>query len=121
VDNVGGDYRSIAFASNGTPYIAYSDQANNRVKVATRNGATWSSESFGSGYGGLSLALAPSTGTPSVSWANSKLYFASKSGSNWSTATVEKNNVQGDTTSLAYAPDGTPAISYRVISSSGGL
>ena len=58
---------------------------------------------------------------PSVSWATTKLYFATKASGSWAISTIEKSSVQGDVTSLAYAPDGTPAISYRVISSSGGL
>ena len=40
VDSQGevGNYRSLAFNASGTPIIAYSDQTNNRIKVATRNG-----------------------------------------------------------------------------------
>ncbi len=122
-----GSYRSLAFRSDGKPVIAYSDETNNRVKVATRAGADgpWTLEAFGSGYGGVSLALIPpgfaGAGLPTVSWASGKLSFATKANGSWAISTVEKSGVQADVTSLAYAPDGTPAISYRSTSSSGGL
>jgi hypothetical protein len=116
-----GGFRSLAFTPAGVPIAAYSDDRANRVRVATgnANGIGWSIETIGSGSGGISLALIPATpmtgGTaekPSVSWANSKLYFASKASGAWATTTIESGGINGQNTSLAYSPAGEPAISY---------
>jgi subtilisin family serine protease len=115
VDNDGsvGGYRSLVFAPDGYPAIAYSDATNDRVKFAKWNGTSWDKEVVGNGQPGISLAYSPA-GAPSISWANGgKLYFASKSGSSWATTEIERRNVQADYTSLAYDGAGNPAISYR--------
>lgn len=111
-----GGHRSLAINSSGYPIVAYSDDVNDRVKLSTWTGSSWTVETFGTGRGGISLALTPA-GAPTVSWADSnrKLYFAAKSRSKWDITTLESTNVQTDVTSLAYGADGNPAISYRTL------
>ncbi|MBI2926487.1 MAG: S8 family serine peptidase [Verrucomicrobia bacterium] len=113
-------YIGLDFDSGGNPAIAYDDYTNGQLKFAHFDGAAWTIEVVAAGGGGASLAYDPS-GLASVSHvASGKLYFASKSGPAWTSTVIERSNVQGDNTSLAYDSLGNSAISYRRFSGQSG-
>jgi len=115
-----GYYTSLAFTSDGRPAIAYWEYDNYYVKCASFNGLSWSTENTYTRYAQcVSMAMAPN-GKPCVAlfdFLDSKLIYVSKGGYGWNASVdVESFGVgsgasQGDA-SLAFAPDGYPAISY---------
>jgi hypothetical protein len=108
----GSFYHALVFdPQSGNPAIAFS--AGGYAKLARWNGTAWAITSVGSGGTGVDLAFDPVDRNPSVSWGATKLVFAHWTGAAWKLETVEKTNATNDVTSLAYAPDGTPAIAYR--------
>jgi hypothetical protein len=124
------DYESLAFAPDGTPYIAYSDHANsNNTTVMKFDGTNWvtvGAPGFGTGSssGFQSLAFAPdgapwvarddcSNGTgcePEVSRFN---------GSSWAAVGAPNPGGAGVFTALVFAPNGTPFLAYEM--SAGGV
>ena len=111
----------LAFAPDGTPYVAYQDFANaGKTTVMKYNGSAWGtvgSAGFSAGLANeLSLAFAPE-GTP---------YVAYKDGANGDKMSVMKYNGTGWVNvgsagfsaghdrypSLAFAPDGTPYVAF---------
>lgn len=96
---------------SGNPAIAFS--ASGYAKLARWNGASWAITSIGSGGTGIDLAFDPVDRNPSVSWGATKLVFAHWTGTAWKLETIETKSATNDVTSLAYAPDGSPAIAYR--------
>src|SRR5262245_51276543 len=120
-----GKYITLAFGPAGNPALAYnydtSGQPFRQLKFAQFNGISWNIETVMDGGGGASLAF-NAAGAPAISHvASSKLYFVVKSGATWNGTIIEKNNVLGDVTSLAYDRAGKPAISYAKLGGSGGL
>ena len=117
-------YTSLAFAPDGTPYVAYKDNDSSEAAVMKFNGTAWVTVGA-AGYVAQneSLAIAPD-GTP---------YLAYGDKGNSGKATVRKfNGTAWDTvgaagfsageewyTSLAFAPDGTPYLAYRDNGNSG--
>lgn len=105
-------YHALAFDPlMGNPVIAFS--ASGYAKLARWSGASWAIETVGSGGTGVDLAFDPDDRNPSVSWGATKLVFAHWTGAAWKLETIETKSATNDVTSLAYAPDGSPAIAYR--------
>ena len=115
------DRPDLAFAPDGTPYVAFGDGAHgSRTSVMKYSGSSWvyvGAAGFSAGQpGDLNLAIAPD-GTP---------YLAYQDGGNGNKATVMKFNGTAWTlvgpagfsadvawsSCLAFAPDGTPYIGY---------
>jgi hypothetical protein len=121
VDTVGqvGFSDSLAYSpTTGFPSIAYSDETNDDVKLATWNGASWSIQTVDAGKyvdGNISLAFDPA-GNPSLSYgvALGQLKFARWTGSAWSIAVVDRDSPTS--TSLVYS-GGQPSIAYTAKSS----
>ncbi len=108
----GAYYNALAYDPlSGNPAIAFS--VSGYAKLARWNGASWAIETVGSGGTGIDLAFDPVDRNPSVSWGDTKLVFAHWTGAAWKLETIEKSNATNEWASLAYAPDGTPAIAYR--------
>jgi hypothetical protein len=115
---------SLAFDASGNPGIAYYDAATPVLKYAHWNGVYWAVETVAGGTNvglGCSLAFDPS-GNPAISYVdapNAKLMYAHFDGSSWHKSEVgstsDASNVDrcATETSLAFDPDGNPAISYR--------
>lgn len=114
----GGSYRGLAYSRDGNPTVAYS--SDELIKLATWNGTSWDIEVADTGGPGISLAYDLATGQPTISHGWGKLYFASKSGSSWSSEILESRRANNDVTSLAYFGNDA-AISYRVGGRGGGL
>ena len=110
---------SLAYASDGTPYVAYVD-ANNSYKttVMSYSGSSWGlvgASDFAAGTANpASLAFAPD-GTPHVSFVDAnngyRATVMSYNGTTWSPVGSGLFS-DTDSTSLAFAPDGTPYVSY---------
>ena len=116
------DNQSLAFAPDGSPYVAY--QTGSKASVRRYNGTAWQqvgSAGFSTGGVGFqSLSIAPD-GTP---------YLAYRDGGNSNKATVMRYNAAATTPawelvgsagfsagiaysqSLSFAPDGTPYVAY---------
>ena len=115
---------SLAFAPDGTPYVAYQADASNSNKATVIKyvGGSWvavGSPAFSAGaVGNISLAFAPG-GTPYVAYRDngigSGMATAMKfDGSSWvnvGSAGFSAGTVTN--TTLAFAPDGTPHVAYR--------
>lgn len=115
-DGVNASYKSLAYAPDGNPSIAY--KVGDTLTFAHKTGSTWAIQSIESGvYFGvfISLAYDPLTGYPTVSHGNgslTNLRFLRWNGSQWNLEIV----ATGQTTysSLAYDSAGIAAISYGV-------
>jgi len=119
-----GFYSSVAYDLNAYPYIAYSDETADDVKLAAWNGSQWDIQTVDAGTGvrtGISLAF-DRNNNPTVSYGWGVLKFAQwvPSTQSWQLTTLESRYANNDVTSLAYAPDGSPSISYRTITPKGG-
>lgn len=125
VDSVGnvGSAVSLAFGPDGQPAISYLDNTINRLKIARFNGSVWSvmivnSDDFASGYN-TTLAFGPD-GQPAISYYNggpndNNIKIARFSSGIWTVAIVKPGVSAGGGgfQSLAFGPDGQPAISYH--------
>ena len=113
------DYTSLAFAPDGTPYLAYTNNGN-KLTVQKYSGGVWSvvgTPEFSAGFAGdISLAFAPD-GSPTVAYQDygnsSKATVMQFNGSTW----VPLGNAgfsigQAQYTSLAFAPNGSPTVAY---------
>ena len=114
------DYTSLAFAPDGTPYVAYSDSSSSgfvTVKRFNSNGYTWDvvgSAGFSTDVASYtSLAFAPD-GTPYVAYqdATDNVTVKMFNGASWSPGGSVSSNV-ATYISLAFAPDGTPYVAYQ--------
>lgn len=128
VDSVGfvGAFTSLAFGPDGQPAISYYDSGNADLKFARFNGTAWALTTIDSAGGvGLytSLAFGPD-GQPAIAYYNRTRYpdgddgdngnleFARFNGTAWTLTTVDSTGDVGIDASLAFVPDGQPAISY---------
>jgi hypothetical protein len=115
-DGVNAGYKSLAYAPDGNPSIAY--KVGDTLTFAHKTGSTWAIQSVETGtYFGvfISLAYDPLTGYPTISHGNgslTNLRFLRWNGSQWNLEIV----ATGQTTysSLAYDAAGIAAISYGV-------
>ena len=112
------DYTSLAFAPDGTPYVAYSNSSGFvTVKKFNSNGYTWDdvgSPGFSTDVASYtSLAFAPN-GTPYVAYqdATNNATVMMFNGTSWSTVGSIGSGVTSYV-SLAFAPDGTPYVAYQ--------
>lgn len=126
VDGAGdvGYETSLAFGPDGQPAIAYYDVTNSALKFARFNGSTWNVITV---YDYLdvgrysTLAFGPD-GQPAISFfeasGGGNLMFTRSTGSNWpivfpiTVIPIDALGNVGSHTSLAFGPDGQPAISY---------
>jgi len=121
-----GQYTSMAIFTDGSIVVSYYDAENTRLKMASYDSKTllWSTEVVDEhGEVGMysSIAIGPG-GRVGISYHqdripgvtnNKALKYAVRIGTNWEITTVESTpQIVGKYTSLAYGPDGLPAISY---------
>ena len=114
-----GSYPSLAFAPDGQPAIAYSDATNLRYAILT--GSTWKTQAIQSnGFSGgirSSLKFSPG-GYPSIAClANgvpARICCLSFNGATWqaSVVSVDSDNSFDAWPSLAFTPDGQPAVAF---------
>lgn len=145
VSNNGGDSSgpSLAFAPDGTAYVAWCDTSGESWSVYVRrwNGSSWAEVGTGSASGGgvsgntgyfmqLSLAVAPD-GTPYVAWEDPssgdyEIYVRRWNGSTWeevgngsaSGGGISNNDGRSRFPSIAFAPDSTAYIAWHDVRSS---
>lgn len=110
-----GRYAQLALDDTGTPYIAYWDATNSRIKLAWKTSAGWQNTSdlagpaLNTASGSLSLALTPSTGSHCcavyVSYydaVNQDLRIAVWSGAVWQDYLIDSSGDVGRINALAY-------------------
>lgn len=128
IDNANdlGFYKSLAYdkSANPVPAFGYSDYTTDDVKFARWNGAGWTTQTVDAGtgvYTGISLAYSP-LNNPSLSYGWGKLFFTQfvPATQSWQITTLESRNASNDVTSLVYAPNGDPSISYRLTTTRSG-
>ena len=116
------DYQSLAFAPDGTPYVAYTDSSNgSKTTVRRFNGTTWDAVG-GAGFSAgesisPSLAFAPD-GTPYVAYQDfsngEKTTVMRFNGTAWENVGMAAFSADAAYyQSLAFAPDGTPYVAYQ--------
>ena len=129
---------SLAIASDGTPVVAWRDDAGGNAEIYVRrwNGLSWEEMGNGSASGAgisdtstlsLSPSLAISPGSfPIIAWADAndiggsqEIYVRRWNGSSWvemGTASASgggiSNSMKSSRPSLAISPDGTPIIAW---------
>ncbi len=118
----GADYQSLAFAPDGTPYVAYQDRGNGRKTTVMRfDGTAWQvvgTAGFSAGGADYqSLAFAPD-GTPYVAYSDSgngvRTTVMRFDGATWEAVGTAGFSAGGASyQSLAFAPDGTPYVAYQ--------
>lgn len=123
VDSGGlGKYTSLAFGPDGYPMISYW-YSSGALKSARFNGISWVVTNVMSGYVGefSSIAFGPD-GQPAISHRNwsgdASLHFSRYSDSFWTSSKIATIDYGGfgesGATSLAFGPDGQPAVAYNV-------
>ncbi len=119
-------YTTVAFAPDGTPYVAFTNGTGGRVTVMKYSAGAWgvvgNAQFSGNRYGGnISLAFSPD-GTPHVVYVDvntSKLTVMKYSAGAWGVVGIEGfSTMSSDEISLAFSPDGTPYVAYRAINAS---
>ena len=120
-------YTSLAFAPDGTPYVAYEDGGNHvKATVMRFDGTSWvnvGNPGFSAGQAQyLSLAFAPD-GSPTLAYQDgfnsNKATVMKFDGTNW--VNVGSPGFSAGTayyTSLAFAPDGSLTVAYEDASTS---
>ena len=113
-----GWYAAIVLDGDDTPYIAYQEGRDKKLKFATPDADGWSvvvvdeSAEVGSW---CDVALSPTTGYPLISYydeTNGDLKVAAYDGSAWTAETVDSATDCGAFTALDFAGDGTAWIAY---------
>lgn len=128
-DTDSGRYASLAISPlTKRPAIAFmaADTLNGGTQslhLAELDGTKWQisqldADSNTSGNGAYcSLAFSPVTGQPAISYLegspNNNLRFISRNSKDWNIETVDNRPNVGRFTSLAFTPDGQPAIAYQ--------
>jgi hypothetical protein len=114
IDASNGHSGGLRIGPDGQPVVAYVDHTNN-VKVARYNGASWTPSLVATTLSSQAVSLAIDTaGRPSVAYhIPGKLMFARWDGATWrqDVADVGYPTI-GKPVSLAYGPDGQPALAY---------
>lgn len=122
--DAGARYSSLAFAPNGYPFIAYSDDLDgdntlDALKLAHWSGTAWvieTIESGGVGYGVFaSLAFDPTTGFPSVVHRGgnpSVVHFLRWDGATWIREIFDEATQYTFGCDLVYSIDGTAYVAY---------
>ncbi|MBP9054418.1 MAG: hypothetical protein KBF94_17505, partial [Ilumatobacteraceae bacterium] len=123
LDALCGEDPQLAFAPDGTPYVAFqSTVVSGKLLVQRYVGGVWSPVGGTSGLSagpayGLQLAFAPD-GTPYVAYSDNgldnKAVVKRFTGGAWSTVGPDTGLSYGEVTTLrlAFAPDGTPWLAY---------
>ena len=126
-NGITGLFTSIAVKDDDSVSIAYHDYTNRNLKIARRNGGTWSSSwsisiADDSDNAGThpSIAVAPS-GHEAIAYLSVSpgdglisLKYALFNGTSWEIETVPFGSIDGDSDiCLGFAPDGQPAIVYH--------
>lgn len=109
---------SLVFLPTGHPAIAY--VGNGDIKYASFSGTNWSFSTVDT-RGGREISLALNRGgDPALSYhmGNRDLVYSFRVGNGWTNITVDPGSSNPDIrvggfNSLAFGPDGHPAISYR--------
>jgi Secretion system C-terminal sorting domain len=116
----GAEFTNIAINSSGTPYVAYSDLANNKkASVMKYNGSAWvqvGNAGFSAGPASCISFVINNNGTPYIAYVDTfnGSYVASVkkyNGSNW----IQVGNLgftTGDLTSLSIDNSGIPYVAY---------
>lgn len=113
VDALAGNQTSLAFDSNGAPYILYTDK-NFSLKMAGKKDDKWEIEKIYDDTAISSNLVIDKTNTPHIAfWETSKvaLIYGKKAQGKWEIETVENGKV-GWWNSLALDQDNYPRISY---------
>ena len=119
VDLLGGN--SLAFSPEGNPYIAYYDATNSDLRLAYRSEGVWydsliDAEGFVGEY--VSLAFSPLSGQPAMAYydrTNAALKYATYENGVLEVSTLDGADWivdKGRHASLAFGPDGYPAIAH---------
>lgn len=113
---------AVTFDPAGNPTISYvraTDALTSETRVARwdRVSSSWQASTLDAEGGGgawhaPASATDPGDGNPSVAFGSGSIQFAHWSGSSWKLETVQSVGQINDTCSLAYGPDGNPAITY---------
>lgn len=131
VDSAGdvGRYLSLAFGPDGQPAIAYTAAvAPGGLTYAAYNGSAWVRTTIPGGFAiSTSLKFDPATNQPTIAYiSDSKVCLARYNGTAWQAGAVTviwgsyTSTCDGETPSLAFRPDGQPAIAYHSRSSTNG-
>ncbi|HYQ96331.1 MAG TPA: hypothetical protein VER38_04920, partial [Candidatus Eisenbacteria bacterium] len=125
VDSVGhvGTTTSLALDARGNPYIAYRDETNRSLKLATKVRGIWVIETVdpnaGSGEESSFLAANPilvdTHGDPSIAYTatgRTKLLYAVKHGAGWTVEAVDAAGCCVASPSMALDREGDPSIAY---------
>jgi len=117
----GAYYESVAFATDGTPYLAFADNAHgNAATVVKFDGSTWTavgSADFSPGAADfIDMAFSPQ-GTPFVAFGdninNDEATVMEFNGTAWVTVGNADFSRQTNSMSLAIAPDGSPWVAIE--------
>jgi hypothetical protein len=116
------NYQTIAYAPDGTPYVAYQDGANsNRTTVMKYNGTAWvvvGTAGFSSGSADLQKIAIDASNTPYVAYRQASLLIVQKfDGTNW-VAVGSSLGFVGDALDMAVANDQTVYVGYADIANS---
>jgi hypothetical protein len=113
-----GKYNSLAFKSDGTPRIAYYDNAANKLKLAEKISGNWTTSIIDSGtnVGKHSSLGLKSTGKGVIAYfddATGDLKVATEGASSWVTEAIDTTGDVGRNASLAVGSDDFPRIAYH--------
>jgi hypothetical protein len=114
-----GSTASLSYDLVGNPSIAYMDHLADEIRVATRIGGNWSTETIDTISGTVHLRHAhDSTGKPAVLFIKKRgsvsfdLYYSEKVSGSWQTERIERG-VRSGFLSLAFDGSDTPTVVYR--------
>jgi len=112
-------FTSLAFAADGTPYLAYVDANNSyMITVVKYNGSTWEligTPGFANGTANHASLGFAQDGTLNLAYIDSGSSQASVmqyNGSSWNLLGTPAFLADTNAASLAFAPDGTPYVAY---------
>ncbi len=118
-----GFYTSLAYdkSANPLPSFGYSNTTAEQVKFASWDGSAWNSQIVdATSHSGICLAYDPNN-NPSLTYGWGKLRYTQydPATQSWQITILESKNSFNEKTSLVYAPDGNPSVSYRMMTASG--
>lgn len=130
-----GGHVAMALSGAGEPIVFYAARLSDGqqgLRVARRTGDTWVREwvEVGCEIGGVSAAAAPGDGEVAAAYQVTRyldgrdsdhlLRLATRGASGWVPVTVDDRTRCGDDPSLAFDPQGRPAVAYRDVETYGG-